>query len=80
MPHELKSKAMRLKKFLEQLVEEETTKKPLSHRIIETLIMLVIAFIVFSFVNPGIRRIDKDYDKRWIKWDVRMENVFNRIK
>lgn len=71
---------MTLKNFLEQLVEEETTKKPLSHRIVETLIVLVIALAIFPFLNAGLRRIDKDYDKRWVKWDVRIDNVFNKTK
>lgn len=69
---------MKLKKFLEQVVVIEE-RKPLSRRIVETLIVIVIALILLPFVNAGLRRVDKDYDKRWIKWDlVRIENVFNK--
>lgn len=69
---------MKLKKFLDQLVEEDTTKKPLSRRIVEALIVLVIALAVFPFLNAGLRHIDKDYDKRWVKWDLRIDRVFNQ--
>lgn len=69
---------MTLKNLLEQLVEEETKKKPLSHRIVETLIVLIIALAIFPLLNAGLRRVDKDYDKRWVKWDVRIDHLFNK--